>query len=474
VNLVRVVAAGATTAALLTGGAARAEPTPEPTLQTIELAAAGPTGRALAGPPEVRARATRPFSLLGVTWADARATLDGTVEVRARHAADGRWTAWQALAADEPDAADPGTERGPARGSTDPLWVGESNGIEARVASTDAGFRPLPAGLRLDLINPDGPAAAPAPRAAADVPPRPGTALITRAGWRADESIVKSAPEYTTDVQVFFVHHTATGNDYSCAESASIVRSIEFYHVRSKGWNDIGYNFLVDKCGTLFEGRRGGADRPVLGAHTLGFNSHSAAIAVIGNYTDAGVPATVRAVIAQVAAYKLGTYGNDPAGRAVLVSNGSDRYPRGTRVALNRISGHRDTGRTECPGDALYAQLGAIRGIAAAAPAGLGILRITGAIKAGSQFFTRGAIRPLWTLRTPSALLNRFDVYVDKVLQTSVGNTGRTALLRLAPGVHTVTVRARHLNGRYATVIARVVADATAPAFSTAPVVALG
>jgi hypothetical protein len=293
--------------------------------------------------------------------------------------------------------------------------------------------------------------------------------LITRAGWGANESIVKHPPEYTTDVQVMFVHHTATGNGYSCTQSASIIRGIELYHVHSQGWNDIGYNFLVDKCGTLFEGRRGGVDKPVLGAHTLGFNSHSSAIAVLGTYTGAGVPARVRTVIAQVAAYKVGAYGNNPNGKVVLTSSGSDRYAAGTRVTLNRVSGHRDTGRTECPGNALYAQLPAIRATAGAAPAGLGYLRITGARRAGTKYFTTGLVRPLWTLTTPSALIDRFDVLVDGVLAASVPNTHRTALLRLPAGRHSMAVRARHLNGRTSTTTADVFTDTMAPVFSAGP-----
>jgi hypothetical protein len=466
-RIISTLAVLATGAALLTGSvAAQAGPTaPGPELQTIAL----PTVTARAESAAVAQHATRPFSLVGATWTDPRATLAGTVEVRTRRAADGTWTPWQAMASDEPNAADPGTESGPARGSTDPLWVGESTGVEARVTTT-AGPRPLPAGLRLDLINPDATGApestgAPSARAAG----RPAPKLITRAGWGANEAIVKHPPEYTTDVQVMFVHHTATTNNYACAQSASIIRGIELYHVRSRGWNDIGYNFLVDKCGTLFEGRKGGVDKPVLGAHTLGFNSHSSAIAVIGNYAGSGVPARVRTVIAQVAAYKVGAYGNNPNGRVVLTSSGSDRYAAGTRVTLNRVSGHRDTGRTECPGNALYAQLGAIRSTAGAAPAGLGYLRITGARRAGAKYFTTGLVRPLWRLTTPSALINRFDVLVDGAPAASVPNTNRTTLLRLPAGRHTLAVRALHLSGRTSTTTATVFTDTTAPVFSAGP-----
>jgi hypothetical protein len=497
----------------------------DPQLQTVDLLPAAGTARAEAagGPRAVAPRITRPFSLIGATWTDPHAALDGTVEVRTRSAADGRWSAWRALDSGEPDPAEPGSTDVPARGSTEPLWVGPSDGVDARLAFPGGRTRPAPAGMRLDLINPDqsaagtradgaatsapptsgaaqatetgsaapatetgsaapaietGGTAATAPRAAgaADtvaLPRRPVPRLVSRAGWGANEAIVKHAPEYTGPVQVVFVHHTATGNGYRCGQSASIIRGIELYHVRSKGWNDIGYNFLVDKCGTLFEGRRGGVDKPVLGAHTLGFNSNSAAIAVIGDYTGRGAPARVRSVIARVAAYKIGAYGNNPAGRVVLTSNGSDRYRAGARVALNRISGHRDTGRTACPGTALYRQLGGIRAVAGAGPAGLGFLRMTGASRFGAAYYTQGAVSPLWTLRTASAMLYRFDVFVDGTLVAATPNTHRTTPLHLAEGWHTVTVRAVHLSGRTASVTARIYSDATAPVFGSAPAVEL-
>ena len=510
----RIIAGLAAVVAVVAAGpsAQARPPEPErtgvdPQLQTIELLPSPGTTRAEAagGALAVSPRATRPFSLIGATWSDPRTPLDGTVEVRTRSVAGGRWTAWRVLESDGPNAAEAGSADGPARGSTDPLWVGPSDGIEARLVAAGGRTGPVPPGLRLDLINPDEtaaptagaapaagagskPDAAPATEAAAELGPapraagagasvvfprRPAPRLVTRAGWGANEAIVRHTPEYTGPVQVLFVHHTATGNDYACRQSASIIRGIQLYHVRSKGWNDIGYNFLVDKCGSLFEGRGGGMDKPVLGAHTLGFNSASAAIAVIGDYTDSGVPARVRSVIAQVAAYKIGAYGDNPATRVVLTSNGSDRYPAGTRVALNRISGHRDTGRTACPGNALYSQLGGIRAAAGAGPAGLGFLRMSGAARFGAYYVTRGLVSPLWTLRTASAMLYRFDVFVDGTLVASTPNTHRTTPLRLDAGWHTVTVRAVHLSGRAVSVTTRIFSDATAPVFGSAPSVAL-
>ena len=80
-----------------------------------------------------------------------------------------------------------------------------------------------------------------------------------------------------------FVHHTDTPNGYTLDDVPAILRSIQTYHVRSNGWNDIGYNFLVDAYGRIFEGRAGGIDRPVIGAHTGGFNTGSVGIAVLGD-----------------------------------------------------------------------------------------------------------------------------------------------------------------------------------------------
>ncbi|AGZ44845.1 N-acetylmuramoyl-L-alanine amidase [Actinoplanes friuliensis] len=493
-----VALSGAVAVLASEGDAAAGEPIAPaaPTLQTLDLApvaGSSPTGRSFSAPGSLRAesaagarvvpqRTTGRFALVGATWADPRVVLDGTVEIRTRRAADGAWTGWQALESDEASPAEPGSrDADDARGSTDPLWVGESDGVEARMAADAGRTRPLPPGLRLDLINPGTPGplttpaayAAPARAPRVATPPRPTPELVSRAGWGANEAIVKGTPEYTTDVQVVFVHHTAGTNSYRCSDSAAIIRSIEAYHVKSNHWDDIGYNFLVDKCGTLFEGRKGGVTRPVLGAHTLGFNARSSAIAVLGNYSGRAVPAAVKRVIAQVAAYKLGAYGNTPAGRVGLISSGSDRYAKGSRAMLNRISGHRDTGQTECPGTTLYAQLGSIRSIASAGPADFTLAKVNGATKVGDTLYTRGTLRPFWRTTTPSSLLNRFDVLVDGELTASAPSAHRNELLRLAEGRHILRLRAVALNGRMANLSVPVVVDKTLPEFTSGPSVLL-
>ncbi|MEU1311431.1 N-acetylmuramoyl-L-alanine amidase [Streptomyces cinnamoneus] len=189
--------------------------------------------------------------------------------------------------------------------------------------------------------------------------------IVTRAGWGADESIRERGFPYTTTVRAAFVHHTASGNGYSCAQSASLVRGIYRYHVVSSGWRDIGYNFLIDKCGTVYEGRAGGVAKPVRGAHTLGFNTNSMGIAVLGSFGGTNPPTAVVNAIAGLTAWKLGLYDVNPLGTARLVSGGGNLFKKGTTVRLKVISGHRDGYSTECPGDRLYSRLGAARTAAA-------------------------------------------------------------------------------------------------------------
>ncbi|MGC5017651.1 N-acetylmuramoyl-L-alanine amidase [Micromonospora sp. DT47] len=503
-------------------------------------------------------RDTERFAMVGVTWANPKINFKGSVAVRTRAVAGG-WSDWQELDIDNHFGPEPGAESvdGKARGGTDPLWVGQSNGVEVRALtasgrSTDR----LPAGLRLELVDPGQPArrkagaagtgrgeagrfqpvadvraleptptdpaptdptptdptpsepiptetaptttpsappettapaptttSAPAPSTSSTsapaspsptvaVNPIPVPKVTSRAGWTADESIVSDPPTYGTTVNAFFVHHTAGGNTYSCADSAAIVRGIQVYHVKSNGWNDIGYNFLVDKCGTVFEGRKGGIDKPVTGAHTYGFNTNNAAIAVLGTYITSGVPAVVQDAIAHVAAYKLGQYRNDPAGKVTLVSGVNGKYALGESVTMNRISGHRDAVATECPGNSLYGQLAIIRNKAATV-SGLALTGLS-ASKSGSTYYTRGSFTASWSVSTPTALISRFEVLVDGKVVATTAATARSVGVTVAPGTHTLQVRGVHRLGRTATTAGQtVIGDTTLPTFPRAPEISL-
>ncbi|MEU7583316.1 peptidoglycan recognition protein [Streptomyces sp. NPDC041068] len=438
-------ARAATPAAPATGTAAEAVPGSTQSLPLTPFGSDRSLGSAAAREQGLAQRDVRPFSLVGVVWDNPEAELHGTVQVRTRATGTTTWSGWQDVETHNHEhAADPDTpERGTGtvRGSTAPLWVGDSDGVEIRVraeadadaeAGAGAGVEvgadayanraategPLPKGLRLELVDPGeepppqgGQAEAPratamtvesaatsavnadlAPLGAAAIPeltkqqteddliavrggleavgkarpyvgPRPR--IITRKGWGADEKLREKDFAYTKTVKAAFVHHSASGNNYRCSQAGSVLRSIYRYHVKSSGWRDFGYNFAVDRCGNIYEGRAGGVAKPVLGAHTLGFNANSMGIAVLGTYSSSTPPKAAVNAVARLTAWKLGLYGANPRGTTYLKSGGGNLYKKGENVRLRVISGHRDGFATECPGSRLYKKLGKARSTSA-------------------------------------------------------------------------------------------------------------
>lgn len=381
ISLPAVLVAGCTAALLLQPAApgAAAEPGPQ---RRVSAGGGSVTSLPLTGGRGLAPRSTRPFELLGAVWDDPERTLaGGAVRVRTRSAVTGAWSGWHELEADAkdgPDARDgrDGPAGGTAHGATAPLWTGPSDGVAVEVVAGPGG---LPEGLRIELVDPGQGAAAPSaarvlpaePPAgpSAEPPaghpaPRPG--IVTRAGWGADESLRDQDFVYTGPVREVFVHHTASATEYACADAPRVIRAIYQYHVQSSGWRDIGYNFLVDRCGTVYEGRAGGVELPVFGAHTLGFNPDSSGVAAIGTFVTDTPPQELVDGITRIAAWKLGLTDQDAAGHTRLVSSSdASRYPKGTEVVFDTVSGHRDAFNTECPGTVLYGRLGDIRTAAA-------------------------------------------------------------------------------------------------------------
>jgi uncharacterized protein with LGFP repeats len=233
--------------------------------------------------------------------------------------------------------------------ASEPLWVGDSRAVRIRSDVDEA---------KLDVVLIDPGRAAsdqlPVSTQAVGMP-----AVVSRAGWGADESIRCMDADYMTTVKAATLHHTAGTNDYTQADSAAIVRGIYVYHAQTLGWCDIGYNVLVDKYGQIFEGAYGGLERAVHGAHAGGFNAYTFGVSMMGLYTGA-VPTPVQLEsVARIMAWKLGGSYRDPRGQVTLVSTGggTSRYPAGTAVTLPTIFAHRDVGVTECPGDDGYRQL---------------------------------------------------------------------------------------------------------------------
>jgi hypothetical protein len=278
-----------------------------------------------------------------LTWTHARIR----AQVRAR-THGGRWTAWFALPGLDGHAPD--GERAP--NGTDPAFTGAADELQFRL-------RGEARGLTARFVHALG---GPRARAAQVSPP----AIISRAQWGADAVPPRSAPGYGV-VEAAFVHHTVGTNDYAPSDSAGIVLGIARYHRDTNGWNDIGYNFLVDKYGQVFEGRAGGVESAVIGAQAQGYNAQSTGIACLGTFSTVAQSEAGLEALARLIGWKLSLHGVPVAGQVTLTSAGgpSNRYASGTPVTVERICGHRDGDNTSCPGDVLYGQLADLRARAA-------------------------------------------------------------------------------------------------------------
>ena len=317
---------------------------------------------------ELEQRATTGYALVGVTWRPGTAPSDVQVQVRT-HDGSG-WSSWQDLVFEPTEGPAPAEEDVTARDGTEPLWVGDADGVQARILSAQG---TPPADPQVALVDPGatpatsaasatgtrgaigatpavltGPAQATSATTAATSQPR----IVSRRGWGADPSLKSHCdpPRRARTVRMVFVHHTAGSNNYSRRESPSIVRSIYAYHTQGQGWCDIGYNFLVDRFGTVYEGRAGGINTPVRGAHAGDYNVKTVGISLMGNFQKARPSRPMKRALTHLVAWKLSSYYRHPRTRTRIHGH-----------SFKKISGHRDAMSTACPGRYAYAFLPALR-----------------------------------------------------------------------------------------------------------------
>jgi hypothetical protein len=364
--------------------------TVEPSVTEVPLTTTSGSARALAGETVVGGSVTsnrvtsKPqevtgYGAVGVTWAHGEELEEDQMALRVRTREGDTWSDWSDLEyhddhapdADSPDAAT-------SRPGTDPLIVGDVDAVQVSARTSDA----LPDDLSLAVVEPgradatesEAPAAGGAGDASYDeefearseessgditlqaARKAAQPTIFTRAQWGADESIRNKSSLRYGSISAGFVHHTVNANDYTEAQVPGIIRSIYAYHVKSRGWSDIGYNFLVDRFGRIWEGRYGGIDKPVVGAHTLGYNDYAFAMSAIGNFDVVQPSEVMLKSYGALFAWKLGLHGVNPASM-------SQQVGRSTFPAIN---GHRDAGSTACPGRYLYAKLANIRAYAVA------------------------------------------------------------------------------------------------------------
>jgi hypothetical protein len=318
-----------------------------------------------AGGTGLTVRLSRNADLLGVRWSGAPGA---RVELRF---GDGRgsWSRWVAagIRAHVPEGA-PTSEESVG----DPVWTGGSYLVQLRanrslervslscvdvsdgVGAHRQSVRAQPVALAAAL-----PLATPVLPAGSGQPP-----ILARSGWARGMGPPKVAPEYGT-VEMAFVHHTENPNGYSPGEVPAILRAIYAFHRYVRGWDDIGYNFVIDLYGRIFEARAGGIDEPVAGAQAGGYNLVSTGVAVLGEFMSTPIsPAAARA-LRRLLAWKLSLHGIPCRGRVTVRVNPAgaaySRFSAGTHVSLPRIAGHRDADTTDCPGNVLYGELPLVR-----------------------------------------------------------------------------------------------------------------
>lgn len=314
-------------------------------------------------------------TIIGATWEGE----DPELEIRTR---DGNgWSAWESLPTDDeggPDAVSAEAAQIPAashQSQSVALPVLDSDAVEVRAADKQADTDDLQitqvstAVTKADAQVAKSPGgvsthSATGPAVDAQISAKDLRAkIVTRKQWGADEKLVRCATDKTSSAKGVFIHHTAGSNSYSKAQAPAIIRGYLAFHTQNRGWCDLGYNFLVDKYGTMYEGRAGSLDKAVTGAHASGFNSWTIGISVLGTYSSAAPSSAAQTSVKRLVAWKAGQYGFNPTGKMTLTSGGggTSKYALGKKVSLNVVAGHRDTSYTECPGLAFYNKLGSIR-----------------------------------------------------------------------------------------------------------------
>jgi hypothetical protein len=330
---------------------------PTPTLARHQLGLLPPQGATV----ELR----HPADLVGVEW---QAPAKVGVWLRFR-GLDGRWSRWVSAGS---NGHGPEVRLAADRQVGEPVWTGGTTSVQLRATRTLSG-------VQLNLVDVSGgkgaarllrgvgraalsgglALATPTLAAGPGQPP-----IIARRAWAQGMAAPRVAPEYGA-VRMAFVHHTENPNGYAASEVPAMLRATYVFHRYVNGWNDIGYNFIVDLYGRIFEARAGGIDEPVVGAQAGGYNLVSTGIAVLGSFMAVPISTPARGALEALLAWKLSLHGVPAQGSVTVTVNPAgayySRFPANAHVPLPRIAGHRDADATDCPGNVLYGELPSIR-----------------------------------------------------------------------------------------------------------------
>lgn len=338
--------------------------------------------------------APRTFELVGVEWSAPR---DASIELRSRRRG-GQWGPWAqaSVLGHGPDL--------PARATPligDGIWTGPAEFVELRSS------RPL-AGVRLHFVDVGpslGAEVAALPLAGPVLGAGPGQPpIIAREAWAHGHAPPAVSPSYGA-IKLAFVHHTDNPNGYSAGEVPAMLRAIYVFHRYVRGFDDIGYNFVIDLFGRIWEARKGGIDEPVVGAQAGGYNAESTGASILGTFSNVlPTPAAISA-LERLLSWKLSLHGVPTEGRVTVRVDPHDAFytpfKPGAHVSLPRVAGHRDGDLTDCPGNALYNHLPVIRpqltalALSQGTPLALSLSAPAGQVAPGSSVALSGSLQQL-------------------------------------------------------------------------------
>jgi N-acetylmuramoyl-L-alanine amidase len=306
---------------------------------------------------------TDEFRMVGVSWTGGPVA---GAAIRVRRA--GTWSEWLELDVDPGEAPDPAEAPPSDRRVSRPVWVDRADAAE--------------------LVVPDGVADVTLNRVCetsrsalevgeATVGATPG--IHPRSAWNARPHV--GTPSINSDVRLAIIHHSGEGsNHYSAADVPAIIRGMQNYHLDAQHWNDIAYNFIVDRFGRIWEGRAGGVDKGVIGGHTYGCNSGTIGVCYIGNLSGLTMPAVAEQAITALLSWKFNqVHAISPGGTTYYAPSasrpGTDRYAAGAIDVHPTVVGHQHFGSTACPGSvatpgrvhSALTSVGDVRGVSPAA-----------------------------------------------------------------------------------------------------------
>jgi hypothetical protein len=302
----------------------------------------------------------RAFSYLFVKWQATDAT-SATFRLELRASADGaNWSEWREVLENpdlyrEEDGADVHWSQTIYSGPGQRFW-------QARVSlsADEQGQRPELKDLVVSSVDPD---AMPQPAQTENVTEQQvgKPAVISRTSWGCPDGQGSRVPPAYYRVKHLVVHHTADQNSLRAGEAnwAARVRATWSFHTHTRGWGDVGYNYLIDPNGVIYEGRAGGDD--AVGFHDTG-NYGSMGVVLIGTYSTVQPRAAAVDSLVSLLAWKAGQRSIDPLGRSYYYGCDISSYCKAPGAIIDNIAGHRFVNpTTSCPGDSLVGILPTIR-----------------------------------------------------------------------------------------------------------------